>query len=122
MLPVMTEIFVEKIPTGHLLGGYCSQKYREFSMIKPTKSHNSLLTEMHVIPLVKTRMQLILSNMHEMIDDKNVDYDILFTLLPYAFATMQMPFLIKAVRDEEKNLVVSNDLLKLIDSLYGETE
>ena len=122
MLPVMTEVFVEKTPTGHLLGGYCSQKYKEFSIVKPTKSHNSLFSEMHVIPLVKTRMQLILSNMHEMIGDKNVDYDVLFTLLPYAFATMQMPFLIKAVRDDEKNLVVSNDLLKLIDSLYGETE
>lgn len=122
MLPVMTEIFVEKIPTGHLLGGYRSQEYRDFPMVKLTKSHNSLLSKMHVIPLVKTRMQLILSNMHEMIGDKNVDYDVLFTLLPYAFATMQMPLLIKAIRDEEKNLVVSNDLLKLIDSLYGETE
>lgn len=79
--------------------------------------------EMHTSLLIRTRMQNILSNMHDMLQDKNADYDVIFALLPYAYATMQASLILDAIQDEDnKKLSVSKDILELIEGLYGENE
>ena len=61
--------------------------------------------------------------MHAMLNNQNTDYDVLFALLPYAFATMQMPQLLNAIKSEEKkNLSVSKELLDTIVGMYGGNE
>lgn len=76
---------------------------------------------MHTSLLIRTRMQNILSNMHDMLQDNNADYDVIFALLPYA--TMQASLILDAIQDEDnKKLPVSKDILELIEGLYGENE
>lgn len=73
---------------------------------------------MHTSLLIRTRMQNILSNMHDMLQDNNADYDVI-----YAYATMQASLILDAIQDEDnKKLSVSKDILELIEELYGENE
>ena len=123
MFPIFTELFIERVPTGRIIGGKPADAYEEFSIVEGKKSHGKLLVEMHAPLLVRTRIQSLLSNMHAMLGDQNSDYDVLFALFPLAFATMQVPLLINAIKNEEKKtLSVSKDLLETIVGMYGVNE
>lgn len=123
MFPIITELFVEKYPTGIILGGRCDENYEDFTPVKTSKSHNKLFTEMHVSLLTKTKMQVLLNNMHTMLNVSNLDYDVVFALLPYAYATMQIPLILNAIQDgEKKRIAISRNLLELLNGLYGENE
>ncbi len=123
MLPMLTEVFIEKSPTGLILGGHCTGQYEDFLPVKASKSHNKLLTEMHVSLLTKNKIQVLLNNMHTMLNDQNLDYDVIFALVPYAYATMQTALILNAVQDgEKKRISISKNLLELLNDLYGEDE
>lgn len=123
VLPIFTELFVEKSPTGIIFGGQCTENYEDFPPVKASKSHNKLFAEMHVSLLAKTKMQVLLNNMHTMLNDQNLDYDVVFALLPYAYATMQTSLILNAIQEgEKKRIAVSRNLLELLNGLYGENE
>lgn len=123
MLPLFTELFVEKKPTGYILGGCCGRNYKEFNSVTLSKCHNKILTEMHTSLMVRTRIQTLLSYMHSMLNDQNPDYDVIFALLPYAYATMQTPLILDAVQDgDKKTISISKSLSESINALYGENE
>lgn len=123
VLPIFTELFVEKPPTGIIFGGQCTENYEDFPPVRATKNHNKLFAEMHVSLLAKTKMQVLLNNMHTMLNDQNLDYDVVFALLPYAYATMQTSLILNAIQDgEKKRVAVSKNLLELLNGLYGENE
>ena len=123
MLPIFTELFIEKVSTGHIIGGKRADNYKEFQIVNGTKSHEKMLIEMHTPLLVRSKIQILLSNMHAMLGNKNTDYDVLFALFPYAFATMQMPLLLDAIKSEEKKMLsVSKDLRDTIIGMYGNNE
>ncbi len=123
MLPLFTELFVEKTPTDYILGGCCGRNYKEFNSVTLSKCHNKILTEMHTSLMVRTRIQTLLSYMHSMLNDQNPDYDVIFALLPYAYATMQTPLILDAVQDGDKKMIsISKSLSESINALYGENE
>ena len=123
MLPIFTELFIEKAPTGRIIGGKPADAYKEFSIVEGKKSHGKLLVEMHASLLIRTRIQTLLSNMHAMLGDQNSDYDVMFALFPFAYATMQMPLLINAIKNEGKKMLsVSKDLLETLVGMYGVNE
>ncbi len=123
MLPLFTELFIENEPTGHVLGGCCTKHYKEFPLAKTTRCHNKILTKMRTSVLVRSKIQALLSNMHSMLNDQNLDYDVVFALLPYAYATMQTSLILDAVQDgDNKTISVSKSLSESINALYGENE
>ena len=117
MLPVFTEIIIDRMPTGHVIGGIFSEKYKEFKPQTKKKAHEKILTDMHASLFVRSRIQNILNSMHEMLNDKVIDYDMLFSLVPYAFVTMQMHTLIDAMQNEN---TVSKETMALIRALFGD--
>lgn len=124
ILPLFTELFVNKTPsTNRRMGGLRAENYKDFTLRKSEKIHEKVLTSMKVPALVKTKIQKILTNMHKMLEDKNVDYDIMFAILPYAFATMQMQKLIDMLNDTEKyKIQISADAVRLLEIYIGEEE
>ena len=122
MLPVLTSLFVDNEPTGQMLGAVLDNEFVEYSVKNPEKIHTKVLTSLKAPMLVKRRMQCLLSNMHAMIDDKSMDYDVLFGLLPYAYATMHMQPLMDVLLNPDSNLKITKDLLNTITGLFGEAE
>ena len=117
MLPVFTEIVIDRMPTGHVIGGIFSEKYKDFKPQTKKKIHEKILTDMHASLFVRSRIQNVLNSMHEMLNDKVIDYDMLFSLVPYAFVTMQMHTLIDAMQNEN---TVSKETMALIRALFGD--
>ena len=127
ILPIFTELFVDRVPdqlcSGNIIGGSCAEEYKAFTLVKTSKSHDKLLTELHTPLMTRNKIQTLLSNMHIMLKDENSDYDVIFALLPYAYATMQTPLILEAIQDKEnKNLSISNNVIELINRLYGDSE
>ena len=123
MLPLLTELFIENEPTGRILGGCSTKYYKEFPLAKTTRSYIKILTKMRTSVLVRSKIQMLLSNMHSMLNDQDHDYDVIFALLPYAYATMQTSLILDAVQDGEKRAIsISKSLSELINALYGENE
>ena len=122
-LPIFTEVFIEKSPSGSIIGGKIGENYKEFQIVEGARSHGKILTEMHAPLLVRNRIQSLVANMHKMLNNQNEDYDVLFALLPYAFATMQMPLLMDAIKSEEKKkLSISKSILDVVNGMYNGNE
>lgn len=119
ILPVFTEMVIDKVPTGHVIGGVLSEKYKEFKPQSNKRRHEKILSDMHTSLLVRTRIQTILNCMHEMLNDQAEDYDILFSLVPYAYVTMQMHTLVDAIQNGN---AVSKETAALIRGLFGDNE
>jgi predicted nuclease with TOPRIM domain len=123
MLPVFTEVLLDKAPTGNMLGGIMSEGFKKYASSKVNKTHMRLLSDLRVSPLVANNIQSVLSDMHGMLNDTSADWDALFALLPYAYATMQTSTFFDAINNSDKNkLQLSNGVKTLLISLYGEKE
>lgn len=121
MLPVFTDCLVDKKPAKTFMGSQKSENYIEFDLGYERKDYSKVLSELHLSSLTKTHMQLIIENMHVLLGDPNTDYDVLFALLPYAYATMQMPLLHEMMKDNgKKKIVISNTMLKYVRDIYGD--
>lgn len=121
MIPVFTDCIVDKAPAKTFTGTQKSENYIEFDLDYSKKDYAKVLSAFHMSPLTKSRVQAIIGNMHDMLGDTNTDYDILFALLPYAHATMQMPLLHEMMKDnDKKKIVISNTMLKYITDIYGD--
>lgn len=122
MLPVLTSLFIEKEPTGQIMGGNMSGSFEEYKLITPERSDVDHTVTLRAPKLIRHRLHLILTNMHKMLNDKNSDYDVLFGLLPYAYATMQLESFIKTIRSADTTLRISKNLRNSISDLFGEYE
>lgn len=90
-------------------------------MVEPLRFHTRILKNLHISLFTRNKIQMLLSNLHGMLKDESVDFDIVFLLLPYAYVTMQLPVLLDAIQSGGKEMLsVSNDLLNEIENLYGE--
>ena len=123
ILPVFTEPIVENRPVEFKLGGHLSSDFKALGSVKTTAGNDKILKEMHMSPLLRGRIRSVLSTMHSILKDKSQDYDVLYVLLPYAYATMQLSIFAKAVQDNEsKDLVITKNMKDLIDDFVGELE
>ena len=121
MLPVFTEIFIDKEPIRDIQGGHLTNEYENFQLVEPLRLHTRILKNLHISLFTRNKIQMLLSNLHGMLKDESVDFDIVFLLLPYAYVTMQLPVLLDAIQSGSKKMLsVSNDLLNEIENLYGE--
>ena len=57
--------------------------------------------------------------MHEMLNDQTEDYDMLFSLVPYAYVTMQMHTLVDTIQNGN---ALSKETAALIRGLFGDNE
>lgn len=122
MLPLLTSLVVANDPVNNPVGGLMAKNFKEYKMLQSNKYHEKVLTTLRTPKILKNRISYILGNMHSMLGDNNPDYDVLYSILPYAYATMQMPTFMSSISESEKALKISNDLMKNISGLFGEFE
>lgn len=123
MLPLFTELFVEKAPVTCMLGVRKAKSYKDYKIVNSEKIHEKFMTSLRMPLLVKSRMQAVLTNMHKMLGDKSMDYDVIFGLLPYAFSTMQMSKMTDAIQNTDNSKIqISAEALRLLENYIGEEE
>lgn len=123
MLPVLTELLVEKAPEGEHLGSRTTGKFVKFTLGKAANKSSKIYSTLRISPLVKNRIQTLLANLHTMLKNQTTDEDFLFALVPYAFATMQMPKVIDYIQsNSDKADQLSSNTANLITAMYGDNE
>lgn len=126
LLPIYTEIFVtcEAEPEEQQYGGIPSAVFEPFDRknfaqrARKQESCEGLLKIHHAAPLVRTRLADVLYDMELMLDPSDIiyDYKVLFGILPYACATLQLPVMMEKL-DEMK---LSKNLKQQLTELYGD--
>ncbi len=121
MVPILTDPLIEKSSTGNYVGGKKAENFTEYVWNSNVRKTQKIYTTMHMTTLLKNKITMLLCNMHNMLGDKELDYDFILAVLPYAYVTLQMSLLFEKIHDEsEKDITVSGNLIKLITELYGE--
>ncbi len=123
MLPVLTEPLIENPPTGEVIRGVFSDDHEEYKLVGPSRTYEKILKKFHAPLLIRNRIKTLITNMHELLGNDAVDYDVLFALLPYAFTTMQMPILLDMIQNTtDRHITISKELEDIINTLFGEDD
>ncbi|MCB7067787.1 hypothetical protein LI031_28455 [Enterocloster citroniae] len=121
MVPLLTEFFVDKIPGRDFVGGYMSKKFVHYTPMKINLRHDKLLNAIKVGPFAKKIIQQVLTDMHEIAQDNNADYDCIFALIPYAYACEKTSILKEELLGHpQREIAVSSDVISLINTYFGE--
>ena len=116
--PVLTEMLVSHVPECKFLSVCYSGNYQDYQHITPKGRKAGILKDMHMSMLTYNRINDVIYNLHKMLDDDSIDYDVLYAILPYAYMTMQTDKLLDAVN--QKKITVSKDLSEELNRLFGD--
>ena len=74
-------------------------------------------------PFAKRLLQQVLTDMHEIEQVDNADYDCIFALIPYAYACEKTSILKEELLGHpQKEIIVSSDVISLINTYFGELD
>ena len=120
-LPIFTEFLVDNVPSGTFGGGKPAKAFKDYQPRKADKLYPKALNVLRTGMLIKNRMQRVLTNMEYLLDDKSADNAFLLSILPYAYATMQIGTLAEFVKNEGE-LHLSSEMSRYVGNLFGEFE
>ena len=120
-LPIFTEFLVDNVPSGTFGGGKPAKAFKDYQPRKADKLYPKALNILRTGMLIKNRMQRVLTNMEYLLDDKSADNAFLLSILPYAYATMQIGTLAEFVKNEGE-LHLSSEMSRYVGNLFGEFE
>ncbi len=86
-MPVFTELLVDAVPSGHYVGAKKSHDYKEYQSKKAKPLYEKLLKSLGCGMLVRSRIQKVLTDFHELMGSESADLDCLYTVFPYASVT-----------------------------------
>lgn len=80
-IPLYTGLFIDKSPNGNYVGGYCNP---DLLAIDETThvTNNKLLQSVTLSLFARSQISRVLNTMHQVNDNKMIDGDILFCILP----------------------------------------
>lgn len=123
MMPLLTEHFVDRLPTRKFVGGYMEEGFVSYASASPKPYYNKLFRDMRLGMLGRNLLQQILTDMHILLQDDSADYDCLFALLLYAYvcdrADVFLTYLNERIAGESP---ISSELFSYINACLGEAE
>ena len=120
MLPIYTELFIDGAPGGEIIGGRRTEEYKEFTPVRPVNKYMSIMKELHIAPLICNNLHLVIANMQSMLKDMDFDNAVVFSLMPYAFATLQQTKLLQLLEEvENTSMKASKELMSELKYLVG---
>lgn len=114
-IPVLTELFVEGLPTMNYVGGHMADNFKPFARKDAGKHYNKLLKSLRIKSLAKMNVQRTVSDIHEMLQSDQIDCDFQFILYPLAYTISEIAELkeyIDNATDESKPSLKVQELLK----------
>lgn len=121
MLPLFTEILVDKKATGKYYGGYFSDDFKPYSAGKGARKEFTVLSEFGLSPLVRSKINSLMAIMHNIDPSTTADDDFLFFIFPIAYASMAINELAEAVADPQKGIAISANLKRDLQYVLGES-
>lgn len=119
MLPLFTEILVDRNATGKHFGGYFSDDFKLYSAKKNT-NRLAALSKFAISSLVKSQINSLWSTMHGIYPTATTDDDFLFCIFPIAYASMEIDELAESIADSQKGITISARLKHNLQYILGE--
>lgn len=120
MLPLFTEIMVDKKATGKYYGGYFSNDFKPYFAKKGMRKEIVALSKFALSPLVRSQINSLLATMHDIYPTATADDDFLFFIFPIAYASMLINELAEEIADPEKGIAISANLKRDLQYVLGE--
>ena len=120
MLPLFTEVLVDKKATGKYYGGYFSDDFEPYSTKKGAHKELTALSKLPLSSLVKGKINSLVTIMHNIYPSATADDDFLFFVFPIAYASMAIDELAEAVADSQKGITISANLKRDLKYVLGE--
>lgn len=121
-IPVLTELFIEGLPTMNYLGGHMADNFKPFASKEASKHYNKLLKALGINSLAKLNVQRTVSDMHEMMQSNQTDCDYLFLLYPLAYAVGEIAELKEYIDNATVESKPSAKVEELLKQYMGEDE
>ena len=120
MLPLFTEFLVDKKATGKYYGGYFSDDFKPYSAGKGARKELTVLSKFGLSPLVRSKINSLMTIMHNIYPSTTTDDDFLFLIFPIAYASMAINELTAAIADPQKSIEISANLKRDLQHVLGE--
>lgn len=120
MLPLFTEFFVDKKPTGKYYGGYFADDFQDYSAPKGIHKDLRVLSKFALNSLVRNQINRLVATMHGIHSATTADDEFLFAVLPIAYASLAIKELTEAIADPQKGIAVSANLKRDLQYVLGE--
>lgn len=119
MLPIFTEFFVDKKPAGKYSGGYFAENFEAYQPKKTVRKEVRSLSHFTMNPLIRGRIKQLLTVMHDINAETTDDDDFLFSILPLAYATMEIDNLVETIKNPQKGITISIGLRHKLQFVLG---
>ena len=119
MLPLFTELLVDKKASGKYYGGYFAEDFEPYSAEKGARKELTALSKLTLSSLVRSNINNLISTMHGICPTTTTDDDFVFCILPVAYASMTKNELAEIVSDPQKGMTISANLKRDIEYLLG---
>ena len=120
MLPLFTELFVDKKATGKYYGGYFADDFKPYSPNGITHKELAVLSKVALSSLVKSRINSLVAVMHDIYSSATSDDDFLFCIFPVFYASMTIDEISATITDPQKGISISADLKRDLRYILGE--
>lgn len=120
MLPLFTEIMVNKKATGKYYGGYFSDDFKPYSAKKGMRKEIASLSKFALSSLVRSQINSLVATMHDIYPSATADDDFLFYIFSIAYASMAINELAEIIADPQKGIVISANLKRDLQYVLGE--
>lgn len=120
MLPLFTELLVDKKATGKYYGGYFADDFKSYSAVKGARKELTVLAKFALSSLVRSKINSLAATMHNIYSSATTDDDFLFFIFPIAYASMAINELSEVVADPQNGIAISADLKRGLRYVLGE--
>lgn len=119
MLPLFTEILVDKKATGGYVGGYCVDDHLMHVQRKGASYKLPGLSRLALSTLVKNNIRSLASTMHDLYPMATANDDFVFCIFPIAYALLETDELTEIITDPQIGVDSSNGLKRDLQFVLG---
>lgn len=119
MLPLFTEILVDRKATGDYIGGCFADDFVPYSGKRKHKDL-AVLSKFALNPLVRNQISSVSATMHDLYPRTTADDDFAFCIFPIAYACLATDKLSEIISEPQNGAELSADLKRDLQCVLGE--
>lgn len=120
ILPLFTEVFVDKKAGGEYYGGYFADDFKSFSPSQRTHKEIRALSKLSLSAFVRNRINNLVSTIQCIYPGITTDEEFMLSVFPIAYASLDINELKDIMADSQKGFSISSGLKRELQYILGE--
>ena len=119
MIPVLTELLIDKKPTKNYFGGILNQSFALETNGRNKTFYSGFMKKLGIQGLQNSLLQLVIKDMHSMLKNQNEEFDFYFCLFPYAYLSRKCAEFMELIQNIPS---IPQEMMDIFKTFSGETE